>query len=151
RNMPTRHRSIRSLFEHSWNLLTAAERSVLMKLSIFRGGFTLQAAEQVAGTSIANMVALIDKSLVRPERAGRYDMHELLRQYAHEKLVNSGEMLEVRKLHLDFFLKLAQEAKPMLESAEQARWLHRLELEHHNLQEAIHFAVESRAIEPGLQ
>ena len=85
RNVPERHRSIRALFEHSWYLLSAAERSVFMKLSVFRDGFRLEAAQQVAGTSISVLVALIDKSVVRPEREGRYDMHELIRQYAYRQ------------------------------------------------------------------
>jgi predicted ATPase len=79
RNIPERHRSIHALFEHSWNLLQPADRAVLMKLAVFRGGFDLDAAQRVAGASIAAVVTLIDKSLVRPEREGRYDMHELLR------------------------------------------------------------------------
>jgi predicted ATPase/DNA-binding NarL/FixJ family response regulator len=151
RNMPKRHRSIRSVFEQSWNLLSPAERSVLMKLSIFRGGFTLQAAEQVAGASIALIAALIDKSQVRPEQANRYDMHELLRQFAYEKLHESNEMEEVRRLHLDFFLKLAEEAKSRLEKSDQAKWLQRLAHEHNNFRETFRWVLESGAIEPGLR
>jgi predicted ATPase/DNA-binding NarL/FixJ family response regulator len=151
RNLPERHRSIRSVFEHSWDLLTPAERDVLMKLSVFRGGFTLQAAEQVAKATIAIIVALIDKSLVHPERANRYDMHELLRQYAYEKLCESEELQEVGKLHLDFFLKLAADAKPKLETTEQASWLRRLDDEHDNLREAIRWAVDCGVINPALR
>jgi predicted ATPase/DNA-binding CsgD family transcriptional regulator len=151
RNIPERHRSIRSLFEHSWSLLSSAERAVLMKLSIFKGGFTLEAAESVAHASIAVIVALIDKSLVRPERTGRYDMHELLRQFAYEKLSDSGETPTVKQLHLDFYLRLAVEAQPMLEKPEQALWLQRLEEEHPNMREALRWALDSGALELGLR
>jgi predicted ATPase/DNA-binding CsgD family transcriptional regulator len=98
RNVPERHRSIHALFEHSWNLLQPVDRSVFMKLAVFRGGFDLQAAQQITGASIAAVVTLIDKSLVRPEHSGRYDMHELLRQCAYDKLVESGEAETTRNV-----------------------------------------------------
>ncbi len=151
RNIPERHRSIRALFEYSWNLLSPNERSVLMKLSIFRGGFTLEAAQQVAGSSIAALVALIDKSLVIPERDGRYDMHELVRQYALDKLVESGEAERVGNAHLDFFLNFAQEAKPMLEATEQGTWLRRLEPERDNFRAALAWSRNYSDLESGLR
>src|SRR5207247_2625355 len=80
RNIPERHRSLRVVFEQSWALLSGDEQAVLMKLSIFRGGFDREAAEQVAGASLSLLASLVDKSLLRLNSSGRYDLHELVRQ-----------------------------------------------------------------------
>ena len=92
RNVPPRHRSIRAVFEHSWDLLTQTEQQVFAKLSIFRGGFRRDAAEAVAGATLLLLSALVDKSLLHIDHTGRYDMHELLRQYAEEKLNDSPDI-----------------------------------------------------------
>ncbi len=86
RDLPARHRNIRAVFDHSWTLLLPKEQNVFSSLAIFRGGFRRDAAERVAGASISHLSALIDKSLIRIDNAGRYQIHELLRQYAEEKL-----------------------------------------------------------------
>jgi predicted ATPase/class 3 adenylate cyclase len=88
RDLPERHRSIRAVFDHSWKLLTREERQVLQRLSVFRGGFTREAAEQVAGASLPLLSLLVSKSLLRRLAAGRYDLHELLRQYAGARLAD---------------------------------------------------------------
>ena len=90
RDVPERHRSMRAVFDHSWLLLTDEEQAVFRTLSVFRGGFTLEAAEQVAGASLPLLASLIDKSLLRLDAASRYDLHELLRQYAEEKREAAG-------------------------------------------------------------
>ena len=86
RNVPERHRSLRAVFEHSWALLTTQEQVVYAKLSIFRGGFQREAAKQIASASLPLLASLTDKSLLYQVDAGRYALHELLRQYAAEKL-----------------------------------------------------------------
>ncbi len=91
RNVPPRHRSIRAVFEHSCRLLTEPERDVFKKLSVFRGGFRQEAAEVITGASLAVLSALVDKSLLRVDGTGRYDLHELVRQYAEEQLDQSPE------------------------------------------------------------
>lgn len=151
RNVPERHRSIRTLFENSWNLLQPEEQQVLMKLSVFRGGFDLEAAQQVAGAFIAVLVRLIDKSLVRPERAGHYDMHELLRQYAYDKLLACDGAKTGHDAHFNYFLKLAQRVQPLLEQSEQGIWLQQLDREHDNFRAALQWAMDSGAIEQGLR
>ena len=92
RNAPERQRSIRATFEHSWDLLSVEERNLLARLSIFSGGFLSGAALQVTGASVSSLLALADKSLVRRDATGRYDMHSLLRQFAREKLDVSPRM-----------------------------------------------------------
>ncbi|MBZ0301236.1 MAG: AAA family ATPase, partial [Anaerolineae bacterium] len=86
RNVAERHRSMRAVFEQSWKLLSAGEQDVLMRLSVFRGGFDLGAAGQFAGASLDILAALADKSLIRVNHDGRYDLHELLRQFAEQQL-----------------------------------------------------------------
>lgn len=90
RDVPARQRSMRAVFDHSWNLLTQRQQDVLAALSIFRGGFTQQAAEQVTGASLRELKRLVDRSLLLPASAGRYELHELVRQYAAEKLGQSA-------------------------------------------------------------
>lgn len=86
RNQPDRHRSLRAVFDHSWQLLSPREQMVLARLSVFRGGFRQMAAQAVAGATIVDLTALVAKSLLRRASSDRYEMHELLRQFAAEKL-----------------------------------------------------------------
>ncbi len=85
RNVPERHRSLRAAFDHSWSLLSVAEREAARQLSAFRGAFTREAAERVAEVSAAKLSALADKSFLRLA-VSRYEMHDILRQYAAEQL-----------------------------------------------------------------
>ena len=104
RNVEPRQRSLRAVFDHSWGLLTEVERDVVMKLSVFRGGCDAEAAEQVAGASLRLLAGLVDKSLVRLNAAGRYEMHELLRQFGEEHLNDSvEETARVRDLHCLYY------------------------------------------------
>jgi predicted ATPase/transcriptional regulator with XRE-family HTH domain len=147
-DIPERHRSIRAVFQHSWNLLSADEQRVLRSLSIFRGGFTRQAAEQVTGASMLHLSALIDKSLIRvDQRLGddqRYDLHGLIRQFAYERLLNEGEIgvRRVREKHLETFLNLAEQAEPELHGPHDILWLNRLEQDYDNLRAACAWAID---------
>ncbi|MCC7450862.1 MAG: tetratricopeptide repeat protein [Anaerolineae bacterium] len=151
RDVPQRHRSLRIVFEHSWSLLSPDEQAVLAKLSVFRGGFTLEPAEQVAQASLVLLTGLIDKSLVRLSASGRYDMHELLRQYAAQKLAELDEAEVTAERHLAFFLELAQRAEPMLYGGEQVVWLDRLDTEHDNCRAALTWALNGGDIATGLR
>lgn len=91
RNVPTRHRSIRAVFDQSWRLLTDEEREVFKRLSAFQASFDRKAAAEVTGASLQLLSALVDKSLLKSLPDGRYKIHELLRQYAAEKLAESFE------------------------------------------------------------
>ena len=91
RNLPERHRSLRSLFDHSWRLLTPAEQHVLRCVSVFQGGWTLAEAAAVADATWPLLAALVDKSLVRMDQPGRFGLHELVQQYATGQLAASGE------------------------------------------------------------
>ncbi|MGD8398745.1 MAG: BTAD domain-containing putative transcriptional regulator, partial [Anaerolineae bacterium] len=103
-DVPARHRSMEAIFDHSWGLLSEPERAVFKSLSVFRGGFDRQAAEQVAGASLSTLAALVDKSLLRVVSPGRYDMLEPLKQYAEGKLAETpAENEAVQNRHCDYY------------------------------------------------
>jgi predicted ATPase/tetratricopeptide (TPR) repeat protein/transcriptional regulator with XRE-family HTH domain len=137
RAIPERQRSIVATFEHSWQLLSHEERLVFARLSVFRGGFQKEAAAQIAQAGRYQLAALVDKSLVRWNSRGRYDMHELVRQYAGEKLEQSGEAAAVRQRHAGHYLALAEQARRGLAALPQpVSWLAPLLAEADNLRAA---------------
>jgi predicted ATPase/DNA-binding SARP family transcriptional activator len=142
RDVPERHRSIRAVFDYSWRFLSEHERRVLAAVSVFRGGFQHEAAMQVAEASEPILRVLVNKSLLRRNTLGRYDLHELVRQYAGEKLHAAGEADSVRDAHADYFLALAEAAEPELRGRQQVAWFHRLEVEHDNLRAALRWFGE---------
>ena len=107
RDLPERHRSIRATIEHSWKQLKPEEQCVLRQVSIFRGGFNRQAAEEVAGASLAVLSALVSKSLIRRADYGRYDLHELIRQFLWVHLqANDEEFSQTRARYCLHYAKL---------------------------------------------
>jgi tetratricopeptide (TPR) repeat protein len=103
-DVPRRQRSIRAVFDHSWNDLSTAEQSSFKQLSVFRGGFNRLGAQEVAGATLRILSALINKSLLTRDDAGRFQIHELVRQYAAEKLgEDEGESKATKKRHAVYF------------------------------------------------
>lgn len=139
RDLPERHRSIRAVFHQTWNMLAADEQHVLNKLSVFRG-FEREAAEKVAGASLSILASLVSKSLVRRVKGERYDLHELVRQYARQRLIESGESDSACSEHLQFFVELAEAAELQLRRVGQIVWLDRLEQESNNLSAALEWS-----------
>jgi len=140
RDASPQHSSLRAVFNHSWNLLSEEERRVFRRLSVFRGGWEEKAAEMVAGASLQLLFSLADKSLLR-SASGRYDMHEVLRQYAAEQLeLMSGERSETLVHHATYFLELSEQAEEKLRGSMQSDWLQRLEEEHDNIRAALRWA-----------
>jgi predicted ATPase len=120
RDMPERHRSIRTAIDYSWQKLDEKERAIFAKLSVFRGGFTREAAQAVAGANLRPLARLVSKSLVQAGREeGRYQIHELLRQYGAEKLEESGEETAVRQKHSHFYCAALHSWEAELKSARQ--------------------------------
>ncbi len=117
-----RHRSMRTVFESSWQLLSAVEQAVLQKLSVFRGHFQREAASAVAHASPQLLLALLSKSLLQRDAAGRYSMHELLRQYAAEKLAAdlgaTNRLLETYARHSNYYLSFLKERETRLQSGQ---------------------------------
>src|SRR5205814_7813997 len=145
------HARLRAVFNHSWGLLSEEERRVFCRLSVFRGGWEEEAAEKVAGESLYSL-SLVDKSLLRRDARGRFDIHEVLRQYAAEKLDEAaGDRGEIEHRHAHYYLGLAQLAEPELRGDEQGKWLELLEREQDNLRAALHWAKENEDAEIGMR
>jgi predicted ATPase/DNA-binding SARP family transcriptional activator/DNA-binding CsgD family transcriptional regulator len=153
RTATPRHRTLRGTLNWSHELLPQDERVLFRRLSAFAGGWTLEAAETVgAGGGIEEedvlelLSNLMDKSLVVTEvkaaHVVRYRMLEPVRQYARERLEESGEVEAIQRRHAEFFLVLAEEAEPAVEGAQQAAWLERLETEHDNFRAALSWSLE---------
>lgn len=116
RDIPEKHRSVRAAFEQSWRLLPEAQRTGFERLSVFRGGFQREAAAAVAGLDLPMLADLVNKSLLRRAASGRYEIHELLRQFAAEKLTDHPEEEEaVRTRHSRYYVQfLSDHADPIL-------------------------------------
>ncbi|MBE7552040.1 MAG: tetratricopeptide repeat protein [Anaerolineales bacterium] len=97
RNVPERHRSVRAVFEQSWQMLSEPEQAVFRRLSLFKGGFQREAAQTVAGARLPILTRLVGKSLLRLTPSGRYQLHEVLRQFAAEKLLVEADPLETHQ------------------------------------------------------
>jgi predicted ATPase len=132
-NVPERHQSLRHVFEGSWQLLSEEEQLVLAKLSVFRGGFTREAAREVAGASLFALARLVDKSLLRVSNH-RYEQHSLLRSFAREKL---QDVEGTSERHAAFFVGLTARAEPQLQNAKPGVWFQTLNADRDNLRAAL--------------
>lgn len=140
-NVPLRHRSMRAVYASSWQLLAPPLQAVLRQLALCRGGFGLEAAGQIAGASLFDLATLVEKSLLRQAENGRYEMHELLRQYTVEQVAEHGEMEAMRRRHADYYLNLLQRRGAALTGAAQRQALNELAEEQENLHVAWQWAV----------
>lgn len=148
RDVPQRHRSMRAVFDHSWNLLSDEERLVMQRLSVFRGGWTREAAEQVVGATLQSLLLLTDKSLVQRNHSGRFDLHELIRQYSATRLrAEPQEENIAHKKHAEYHLFLLQGSEPALRSHLQKETLAELALEIDNIRAAWDFAITNSEID----
>lgn len=152
-----RHRSMRAVLDHSWRLLDETERAALAVLSIFRGGVSREAAEVVAGASLSALASLVDKSLLQrvPHLGGetRYTLHELVRQYAEERLLDAGQgpVEQVYERHLGYFLALCERAEQAWDTPEEAEWLRRLKADQDNIRQALRWATDHGRVEAALR
>ncbi|MFN8419895.1 MAG: BTAD domain-containing putative transcriptional regulator [Anaerolineae bacterium] len=147
RNMPERHRSLRAVFERSWNYLTLEEQRTLGFLSVFRGGFTLDAARSVAGTSLSVLLNLSGKSLIRraPFVEGRFEMHELLRQFADQKM-SEAERTEAEGAHCVYFMQFMASQDSAIKGADIASAIKAIDAEKDNIRSAWFYAAEHHCI-----
>jgi non-specific serine/threonine protein kinase len=161
RAAPARHQTLRAMIDWSYGLLEPQEKTLFRRLAIFSGGWTLEAAEAVCAADEINatevlsvLSQLVDKSLASVDRLigqARYSFPETIRQYAREKLLESGEFQAVQDRHLDYFLQLAEKAESHLIGAEQVIWLKHLEREHDNLRTALECSLGEGRVEKGLR
>lgn len=143
RNMPIRHRSMRAVFDASWRRLGETEQRIFAQLSVFRGGCTAAAAKAVTGASLKTLASLVKQSLLRPSpEAGRYDIHELLRQYAAGKLQEAAaEAKHARRRHAAYYCAFLQEREPDLKGARQQAALAEIEADLENANAAWRWVV----------
>jgi predicted ATPase/DNA-binding SARP family transcriptional activator len=145
RNIPAQHHNLRTVFDQSWELLTAAEQQLLQALTIFQGGFTRPAATNVAGATLPMLSSLIDKSLLRRVGADRYSLHELVRQYAAERLRANGQVwAEVQEKHGRFYLTRLAESETLLFSGQRGTVFEELAADIANLRDAWKWGLQQQ-------
>jgi DNA-binding SARP family transcriptional activator/predicted ATPase len=147
-DVPERQRSIRAVFDRSWNLLTERQREVFQALSVFSGGFTRAAAQQVSGASLYELRALADQSFLQVTPSGRYGIHDLLRQYAAEKLHSLPDMAtDVCDRHCAYYTAALERWEADLTGARQPVALIEMEAESGNIRAAWTWGVEQAQVE----
>lgn len=146
-DMPERHRSLYATFEHSWYLLKRKERTVLRRLSVFQGGFTLEAASSITNASLHILAELLDKSLLQRDEKGRFSLHETLRQYLGEKLeLNPAEKIIVLERYCMYFADFIDHQAEDLQAGQQIEAAKTLINDLHNIRNTWNYAVETRQI-----
>jgi Predicted ATPase len=143
-----RQQTLRALIDWSYLTLNEIEQNVLRRLAVFSGGWTFEGAESVAGEveAMDGLSGLVNKSLVHvEEKEGESHYHylETIRQYAMEKLLESGDEVEARERHLAHFLELSRRAEGHFKTPQRLAWMNRLESEHDNIRAALGWALES--------
>lgn len=153
-----RHQTLRAAIAWSHDLLDDSERELFRRLSVFAGGCTMEAIESVcaAGAGLTPAIdllgRLVDKSLVILDASsGRYRMLETIREYAQERLVDSGEAEQTRGRHRDYYLALAQRVEPELRGPRQQEWFRILNTEHDNLRAALDWSIVRHEVEAALR
>jgi predicted ATPase/transcriptional regulator with XRE-family HTH domain len=159
-DLPARQRTLETTLDWSYSLLSEPARATLCGLSVFRGGWTLEAAEAIVGTVfpqtqlLESLHELVDHSLVTTMRtadsAARYSMLTTIRDYAQLQLAGRGVIDQLRLAHTRYFLELALSARDRTLAAQQLEWVDRLEREHDNLQEALAYADQLGDVETEL-
>lgn len=155
RTTRSRHQTLQMSLDWSWSLLSDSEQVFLRQLSVFAGGWTLEAAEAVCeGDALSLTSSLVQKSLIKVEpeagRETRYSFHEMVRQYGSAKLLEAGEVEAVRDRHLAYFIQLVEAAEPELYRSNQITWFNKLDDERDNLRTALEWALATN-IEAGLR
>ena len=145
RNLPPRHRSLRAVFDHSWELLTSAEQQILVRLSIFSGGFTREAALQVASADLSQLSALAARSLVQRTAVGRHNLHNIIRQYASDHLhADPDAAQETTRQHSAYYLQWLADQDIELRGARQKEGLTAVAVELSNIRAAWQWAAAHR-------
>jgi len=140
---PGRHRSMRAVFDYSWNLLSEEERATFTRIAVFRGHFSRAAGQFVTGAGLRQLMALVNKSLLRrsPDE-GMYEIHELSRQYAEEKLETSTDLEKIRDAHSAYYMKTLAERSTDIFGRNGHDLLERIETDIENVRAAWMWAVK---------
>jgi hypothetical protein len=141
RDVPERHRSLRATFERTWNRLAEEQQAIFARFSVFRGGFTREAAEAIAGANIRHLHKLAQKSLIQPETNERYHIHELLRQFAGKKLAETDEHTIIQEKHALFFADFMAERDHDMRNKRQIEALKLIDPDFENVRLAWQYIV----------
>lgn len=146
RDVPARHRSLRTVFQYSWDLMSEEERDTLLRLSVFRGGFEREAAQKVAGASLRTLTALVNKSLLLRDPDGRYAMHKILRQFIDELFAGlpAAESKNIHAAHAMYYAALLERLGPLMNSKKEQAAIDQIETELENLRAAWDWAISER-------
>lgn len=142
RHPPAHHQSMEAVFTQTWERLSAEEQQAFKRLSVFRGGFTREAALEVADTPLDLLTALMDKCLIRRDERGRFHIHELLRQYADNQL-SEVEAQAVQQVHCQYFASFLARRKRDINGSNQLKTSHEIERELDNIRAAWAYAVDN--------
>ena len=145
---PQRQRSMRAVFAHSWRLLSEREQSTLAALAVFPGGFTADAAREIAGATLRDLLRFVDRSLLQRMVQGRYGMQDLLRRYALEQLQAQPEFAnEAHDCHAAYYAQAMQRWREGFYNARQAVVLNEMDAEIGNIRAAWRWALERERVE----
>jgi predicted ATPase/DNA-binding SARP family transcriptional activator len=148
RDRSNRHRSLRALFDSSWERLSQGERILFQQLTVFVGGFDREAAQYVAGATQDNLASLVDKSILRRSAANRYELHQLLRQYGSNKLRrNLKEFHATRNRHCAYFADLLYWRAPKLDLGTKPELLNELGQDLENIRAAWDWAINNEKLD----
>jgi predicted ATPase/DNA-binding SARP family transcriptional activator len=147
RDLDPRHRTMEAVFAQSWRRLSDEERLALMGLSIFTGGFDREAAQAVAGAGLPLLARLVDKALLWRVGEARYDLHELIRQLARQKLVETGRESGALSLHSGWYLALVARQRDALKGRAESQANQQLEKERENIRSAWQWAAANGEID----
>jgi len=149
-----RHQTLQASLDWSWSLLTNSEQVFMRQLAVFAGGWTLEAAQAICdGKALTLTSALVNKSLIlanqNSDHQTRYRFHEIVHQYAHEKIIKAGDEENVRTRHFNYFLKLSEQAESAWRGPAQVEWMERITDEWDNIRAALTWADKTH-VEGGL-
>ncbi len=161
RDLPERHQTLRRAIDWSYDLLDGHAKKLFRRLSVFAGGWSLDAAEAVCNVEgdlntdvLEEMESLLDNSVltqsVGEDGEMRFGMLETIREYAMERLIESGEVDHGRRCQAQFYLALVEQAEPELTASDQAQWVHRLDIEHGNIRAVLAWS-QQHDVELGLK
>ncbi|HEU6446206.1 MAG TPA: adenylate/guanylate cyclase domain-containing protein [Gaiellaceae bacterium] len=139
RGVPARHQTLRATIEWSYELLKPEEQRLFVRLAVFRGGWTVEAAEAVCDADLDALTSLVDKNLVREEGV-RFGMLETIRELARERLREDPDFPELRRRHAEYYARLAETARPHLRGPGRV-WLDRVEADHDNFRAALGWSL----------
>jgi predicted ATPase len=161
RDLPARQRTLRHAISWSYDLLAPPEQRLFRQLSVFVGGWNVEAVTAVCASGedetlmLDSIEKLLDSSLLRqelgPDGEARFGMLETIREYAHEQLIASAELDEMRCKHARYFQHISETAVEGLNGPQQVQWLDRLEVEHDNVRAALNWALETDNVELALR